>query len=134
MERWSSRFMVWTALLVRAPLAALCILAGCDKPPQLTPILQTVQPDSPLRDGPRPFNELLHQRFPIGSPEAELAQKLRLEGFTPQAGPGATQQELIFQRMGGSHDICRRDAGVTWSSDAAGQLTAISGYYIVQCS
>ena len=130
MERWSSRFIAWTAF----PLASLCILAGCDKPPPLPPMLQTLQSDSPLRDGPRPFNELLQQRFPIGSPEAELAQKLRAEGFTSKSGPSARQQELVFQRMGGSHDICRRDAGVTWSSDAAGQLTAISGYYIVRCS
>jgi len=77
MKRWSPRRLAWVTLLVRVPLAAARVLGGCEKPSLLPPMLQTVQLDSYLRDGPRPFNELLQWRFPVGSPEAELVNELR---------------------------------------------------------
>jgi hypothetical protein len=134
LTRWTAKFLSLARLLARVPVAAICILAGCEKPPSLPPMLLQISGDSIHPNGDRPFNDFLQRRFPVGSSEAALVRTLWEEGFLPKTDLDAQRREAAFQRMGSLHDICRRDAHVTWSADAAGRLTAVSGDYIVQCS
>ena len=80
------------------------------------------------------FSTRLRERFPIGSPEADLIRELWVEGFQPTSSLRAQHREALFDRVGDFlHDICHRSGYVYWSTDEAGHLTTISGNFFVDC-
>jgi hypothetical protein len=101
--------------------------------PPLPRLMQNL-PASAVHGSQDKFTERLSVRFPIGSPEAELIHELWLEHFYPLTDLRANERRATFSRMGDViHDICRRDGTVSWTADAAGRLTAISGFYDDGC-
>jgi hypothetical protein len=77
------------------------------------------------------FTARLHQRFPTGTPESDLDQELRREGFLV-----SDKGELGFQRKAHRTDqnpACRDDASVYWSSNNEKQIIAIKGTVYWTC-
>jgi hypothetical protein len=131
---WSTKYKVGARLLALVPLTALGLLTRCEKGPPLPSLLEGVQGDSPLRTGPKPLNDILQVRFPIGSPEANLIRELWQEGFQPVTALDVPEREAAFERKGGLQDLALRTAKVTWSADANGRLIFVSGYYRIRMS
>jgi hypothetical protein len=123
-----------------AALAAAGLLAICGTyllSPQfaaMPPLLQNI-PSNYLDPSSREmFSQKLRDRFPVGSPEADLIRELWLEGFLPKTDLRAPERIAEFNRFGDViHDICRRGGSVHWSTDDTGLLTAVSGQFFVNC-
>jgi hypothetical protein len=79
------------------------------------------------------FVQRLRARFPVGSPETELVEELRKEGFRLKVDAQPPQREASYDRAAGLQDVCRRGGNVRWSADEVGKLTDISGGFYVYC-
>jgi hypothetical protein len=93
--------------------------------PQMPPLLQNLPPwDRKV------LTARLLDRFPIGSPEADLIHQLWLEGFRPEAG-WDSQRRIV--RFGSSLIVCRLWGTVTWTAGGDGKLTGVSGSSSTDC-
>ena len=98
----------------------------------LPPLVQDPNGDSAVRG--EALSRRLRERFPVGSPEADLIRELWLEGFAPTAewrGPRRQVDFDTFREPG--FNICRTTAIVSWEADATGRLTDVAGVNFLTC-
>lgn len=77
------------------------------------------------------LRQRIGERFPIGAPEAGLAEYLSSQGMKPGAaassfGP-ATRESRSY--WAGSVGLCRMPVQVAWHVDGAGRLSKLSVFY-----
>ncbi len=74
------------------------------------------------------FQRRVVDRFPIGSPEVDLAMELGREGFSRQDRAVSSADEHKAARREDNF-VCKVAAYVTWRADSDGRLTAVGGHY-----
>jgi len=113
--------------LFLAGLAALG-LAGCvSKPP---PIARGLSHN--IHDAQSEFAELVPTRFPVGSAVSDLLAELHHEHF--KIGPADARHPSFQFTAAVNHPGlgCRTAWYISWAAEA-GRITAIEGYYLVEC-
>jgi hypothetical protein len=128
-----------------AILAIVAVLSGCSRFPPIAAGLSRN-----FAEGSKEFDRRIHERFPVGSPSANLDSELQRQGFERQLPEYPTDQDLFnkLQREGFknmpnlaadkvrhwlriemSGFPCGAVLQVLWTQDAAGDITAINGSY-----
>jgi hypothetical protein len=132
-------------LAFAAILATVTVLYGCSRPPPIAAGLSRN-----FAEGSKEFDRRVHERFPVGSPSAELVSALQQQGFKKQVPEFPVDQALLnkiqregfknmpnlpadkvqhWLRMEISGFICGAVLQVLWTQDAAGYITTIKGSY-----
>jgi hypothetical protein len=128
-----------------AILATVVVLCGCSRFPPIAAGLSRN-----YAEGSKEFDRRVHERFPLGSPSAELVNELQQQGFKKQLPEYPADQALFnkLQREGFKNMpnlpadklrhwlrieipgfVCGAVLQVLWTQDAAGGITTISGSY-----
>ena len=139
----TSAALRWMA--VAAILATIAVLFGCSRFPPIAAGLS-----GNFAEGSQEFDRRVHERFPVGSPSAELLSELQEQGFKLQLPEYPADQALFnkLQREGFKNMpnlpadklrhwlrieipgfVCGAVLQVLWTQDAAGDITTINGSY-----
>lgn len=79
------------------------------------------------------FNARVRTRFPIGSPEVEMARELQREGFIRRDWSYVIAQGAEAEAMRREDRVvCRQAAYIYWRADRFRRLTSIRGVYRVE--
>ena len=116
----------WLIAIVAVPVGVLFIavvlLVGClpnEKPP---PIAENMEFSIANEEWP----PRLAQRFPQGTPEAELVTTLRSQGFGIDLSTKTAKADW-------ANGVCNNELDVVWQTDEMGRIVSVGGRYFPAC-
>jgi hypothetical protein len=122
-----NRRVIWVSALLAVAFGNLLFIAWWSGSFQPVPRILATLPGSWSE---AEFKRQVTTTFPVGSSEDYMIATLASQGFKPDWRRRDGENSASYSESG---LLCRREAKVTWRSDAQGALTSISGLYRETC-